>query len=78
MGIKVEKEHADLYHFIREFLKKNALDMPISLDQFAEKIAKAHLAEIKFCIKNFIKFLDYHQYNYHCHQYLEMVVIKYL
>jgi hypothetical protein len=45
MGIEVEKEHADVYKFFEEFLKKNDLKMPITIDEFATMIAKAHLKE---------------------------------
>lgn len=42
-GIEVEKEHADLY----KHLKSLYPDFRMSLDEFAEWIAKAHLREIK-------------------------------
>ena len=44
MGIKVEKEHLDVYKEIKKILGK---DTPWTLDEFTEKIAKAHLKEIK-------------------------------
>jgi len=44
MGIKVEKEHKNIYD---ELKKKFGDDFPWTLDQFAEKVAKAHLEEIK-------------------------------
>lgn len=42
-GIEVEKEHADLY----KHLKSLYPDFRMSLDEFAEWIAKGHLREIK-------------------------------
>lgn len=47
MGIKVEKEHEDLYNYLKNYLKEKGIIMPLSLDQFAEKIAKDHLKELK-------------------------------
>ena len=41
-GIKVEKEHKDIYDGLRKLFKEK---MPWTLDQFSEKIAKAHLEE---------------------------------
>jgi hypothetical protein len=42
-GIEVEKEHTDLY----DALKKNVGDLGMTLDEFAEGIARAHIAEDK-------------------------------
>jgi len=42
-GIEVEKEHEDLYKYI----KATYPDFKMSLDEFAEWIAKAHLRELK-------------------------------
>lgn len=42
-GIEVEKEHKDVYDEISEILGDK---MPWTLDEFAEKIAKAHLKEM--------------------------------
>jgi len=44
MGIKVEKEHLDVYNEIKKILGE---DTPWTLDEFAEKIAKGHIKEIK-------------------------------
>jgi hypothetical protein len=46
MGIEIEKEHEDLYNYFVDFLKKNNLEMPLTLDEFAEKISKKHLSEL--------------------------------
>lgn len=47
MGIKVEKEHLDVYDEIKSLLAKNDIEMPWTQDEFAEKIAKAHLKEME-------------------------------
>jgi len=44
MGIKVEKEHLDVYNEIKKILGE---DIPWTVDEFAEKIAKGHLKEFK-------------------------------
>jgi len=44
MGIKVEKEHLNIYN---ELKKKFGDEFVWTEDEFAEKIAKAHLKEIK-------------------------------
>jgi len=41
-GIRVEKEHKDIYDHLKKLLGD---DMPWTLDQFSENIAKAHLEE---------------------------------
>jgi hypothetical protein len=45
MGIKVEKEHEDTYEYLKNIFSENGLDIPMSLDEFAEMIALAHLKE---------------------------------
>jgi len=45
-GIKVEKEHSDVYKFFEKFLKEKNVEMPITLDEFAEMVAKAHIKEM--------------------------------
>ena len=47
MGIKVEKEHLNVYNEIKRLLKKNDIEIPWTIDEFAEKIALAHLDEFK-------------------------------
>lgn len=47
MGIDVEKEHTDVYNFIKSKLEKKGEQMPISRDKFYSMIAKAHLKELK-------------------------------
>ena len=47
MGIKVEKEHLDIYREIESLLKKNDISIPWTEDEFAEKVAKAHLKEME-------------------------------
>lgn len=46
-GIEHEaKEHRDLYRDIQTKLNRMGLGMPISIREFSESIARAHLAEI--------------------------------
>jgi hypothetical protein len=47
MGKKVEEEHDDVYEYFSKLLKKHDIEMPLSRDEFFEKIARAHIAEIK-------------------------------
>jgi len=47
LGIKVEKEHLDIYNEIKALLDKNDIEMLWTVDEFAEKIAKAHFEEMK-------------------------------
>jgi predicted DNA-binding protein len=42
-GIKIEKEHKDVYDAL---CKKFGDDMPWTLEEFAKKIAEAHLEEL--------------------------------
>ena len=44
MGIGVEKEHKDIYE---ELKGKFGDEFPWTLDEFAERVAKAHLKEFK-------------------------------
>ena len=46
MGIETEKEHGDLYEVLENWAKENKLELPVSFDEFAEYITKAHLKEI--------------------------------
>lgn len=46
-GIKIEKEHKDLYKKLKNRLKKEGVLMPISEKEFYSTIAKAHLKEEK-------------------------------
>lgn len=46
MGIEIEKEHKDLYDHLTDYLKSYNLQMPMSLEEFATWITKAHLREI--------------------------------
>ena len=46
MGIEVEKEHANMYDELKGIFSSNEIEMPWTLDEFAEKIAKAHVDEI--------------------------------
>jgi hypothetical protein len=45
-GIKVEKEHQDVYTLFEKYLKEKGVKMPISKDNFFKMIAKAHLKEL--------------------------------
>ena len=45
MGIEVEKEHKDAYEYLKNIFNDNGLDMDLTLDEFAEMIAIAHLKE---------------------------------
>jgi len=44
MGIKVEKEHLNVYNELKDIMGDK---MPWTEDEFAEKIARAHLKEMK-------------------------------
>ncbi|TRZ80205.1 hypothetical protein D4R86_04710 [bacterium] len=44
MGMKVEREHMDVYNEINKILGE---DMPWTKEEFCEKIARAHLKELK-------------------------------
>ena len=46
MGIEVEKEHLNIYKEVKDLLEKNDIDIPWTEDEFAEKVAKAHLKEM--------------------------------
>ena len=46
LGIEVEKEHLNIYKEVKSLLKKNDIEIPWTEDEFAEKIAKAHLKEM--------------------------------
>lgn len=46
MGIKIEKEHNDVWEELDNFLTSNNLQMPFTEEEFYEKIAKAHLREL--------------------------------
>lgn len=46
-GIKVEKEHEDVYDYFERFLKKHDLEMPLSRKEFYGMVAKAHISELK-------------------------------
>jgi hypothetical protein len=45
MGIKVEHEHKDVYDYFKDIFKKHNIEMPLTLDEFSERIAKAHIME---------------------------------
>lgn len=47
LGIEVEKEHKDVYDMFKKILDKKNIKMPLSLNQFAEIIAKSHLEEME-------------------------------
>lgn len=44
-GVSIEKEHKDLYNELKQRLDKKGVKMPLSEQEFYEKIAKAHLKE---------------------------------
>jgi hypothetical protein len=44
-GVKVEKEHRDLYLELNKRLKSEGIKMPMSENEFYERIAKAHVNE---------------------------------
>jgi len=46
LGIKVEKEHKDLYNFYDKILKKNKIKNPLTLKEFAKVVATDHIEEI--------------------------------
>lgn len=45
-GMKIEKEHTDVYNFLKRYLDENSLDMPFSEYEFYKMIAQAHLREM--------------------------------
>lgn len=47
LGIQVEKEHKDVYDMFKKILDKKNIKMPLTLNQFAEIIAKSHLEEME-------------------------------
>lgn len=55
IGIQIEKEHGDLYEYFKNFLSERGIDMPMTEDEFAEKIARAHLREMKDYYTKLIK-----------------------
>jgi len=44
-GIKVEKEHKDIYDLFKSYLKKNNLEMPMSEEDFYSMVVAAHAKE---------------------------------
>ena len=46
MGIEVEKEHADAYEIIKDYFESDGKTFPLTLEEFSELIAKAHIEEI--------------------------------
>ena len=46
IGIKIEKEHKNVYDTFKKVLKENGQRMPMSIDEFSEMVAKAHLDEV--------------------------------
>jgi len=46
IGIKTEKEHKNVYDTFKKVLKENGQRMPMSIDEFSEMVAKAHLDEV--------------------------------
>lgn len=46
IGIKIEKEHKNVYEMFKKVLKENGIRIPMSLDEFSEMVAKAHLDEV--------------------------------
>jgi len=57
-GIEVEKEHSDVYDELASFLSEHDLEMPFSKHEFAKKIAKAHLEEMKNYYDELLKMED--------------------
>ena len=46
MGIKIEKEHNDLYNEISNYFQERGEKCPWTAEHFYEKIAKAHIKEV--------------------------------
>lgn len=44
-GTEVEMEHTDLYQIFEDFAKENDVELPLTLEEFCQKIAEAHLKE---------------------------------
>lgn len=46
MGLKIEKEHGDVWRRLDSYLESYNVSMPFTEDEFYELIAKSHLKEI--------------------------------
>lgn len=46
MGIKIEKEHSDIWKRLDSYLESYNISMPFNEEEFYELIAKSHLKEI--------------------------------
>ena len=46
LGLKIEKEHNDIYDFLDKYFKDNNIANPLTEREFYEMIAKAHIKEI--------------------------------
>lgn len=46
MGIKIEKEHSDIWYRLDNYLSSFNVPMPFDEEEFYELIAKAHLKEL--------------------------------
>jgi hypothetical protein len=46
MGIKIEKEHNDIWRQLVSYLESFNISMPFTENEFYEKIAKSHLREL--------------------------------
>jgi len=46
MGMKIEKEHSDIWKRLDSYLESYNISMPFTEEEFYELIAKSHLKEI--------------------------------
>lgn len=58
IGIKVEKEHRDLYERVKKLFEKNGMKMPISEIEFYKTIARAHIREDKYYYDKLMKYVE--------------------
>ena len=57
-GTEVEKEHDPLYSILEKWAKKHELELPFSIDEFREKIARGHIKEIADYYDKLLTFVE--------------------
>jgi hypothetical protein len=58
IGMKVEKEHADVYDLFKKFIEKNNLEMPITKDEYYDMVIKAHTKESKTYYRDLMQYVE--------------------
>lgn len=58
VGIKIEKEHRDLYLNLKKRLAENGMKMPMSEKEFYTFIAKKHLKEDEDYYNLLLKYIE--------------------